>query len=31
MTDAIKDQGFAWNKYIKSFLLVVSALANVTF
>ena len=30
MADVINDQVFAWNKYVKLFLLVVSALVNVT-
>ena len=30
MTDAINDQVFAWNKFVKLFLLVVSFLVNVT-
>ena len=30
MADAVNDQVFAWNKYVKLFLLVVSALVNVT-
>ena len=30
MTDVIKYHVFAWNKYVKLFLLVVSALVNVT-
>ena len=28
MADVINDQVFAWNKYVKLFLLVVSALVN---
>ena len=30
MADVVNDQVFAWNKYVKLFLLVVSALVNVT-
>ena len=30
MADVINDQVFAWNKYVKLFLLVASALVNVT-
>ena len=30
ITEVIKDQVFAWNKYVKSLLLVTSALVNVT-
>ena len=30
MADVINDQVFAWNKCVKLFLLVISALVNVT-
>ena len=30
MADVINDQVFAWNKHLKLFLLIVSALVNVT-
>ena len=30
MANVINDQVFAWNKYVKLFLLLVSALLNVT-
>ena len=30
MTDVVNDQAFAWNKFVKLFLLVASVQVNVT-
>ena len=30
MTDAINDEAFAWNKYVRLFLLVIRAMINIT-